>query len=307
VVSVGAREIEATPDEPGGDVTSMSVRAVRTAARRRRRAWLAPVLLVVVGALVAVGAKVVRMQPATGELLITVAAPNGSRSIEVYVDGRVSCDAAPCTVDGLKPGTHLVHIVRAGSKPTAQLAATVAAGTQSTLHVEITDSDAPLAKAESPASEVARTSADVDRATAPAKDEEQTTVQSADTPTLHRVAAAVPRLAAPRAPIPPLSTPPQSPTPPRATPGADSAAATDPAAQAAAAAPPTANAPGDRAILRISSEPSVAVTVDGHPVGKTPRMVRVPPGTHRVAFFGSEGRTSQTVTVIAGATQDVTP
>jgi hypothetical protein len=59
------------------------------------------------------------------------------------------------------------------------------------------------------------------------------------------------------------------------------------------------------ATLQISAVPAAKVTVDGRPVGTTPRTVRVEPGLHRVAFIGPNGRRSRNVNVPSGGNVNV--
>lgn len=64
-------------------------------------------------------------------------------------------------------------------------------------------------------------------------------------------------------------------------------------------------AKSDKAMLSISSNPPANVVVDGRPIGQSPKLVRLSPGTHTVVFVGSEGRRVQTVQVGAGQTKNV--
>ena len=59
------------------------------------------------------------------------------------------------------------------------------------------------------------------------------------------------------------------------------------------------------ATLQISAVPPAKVTVDGRPIGTTPRTVRVEPGLHRVAFIGANGRRSRNVNVPSGGNVNV--
>jgi hypothetical protein len=51
--------------------------------------------------------------------------------------------------------------------------------------------------------------------------------------------------------------------------------------------------------------PPANVAIDGRPLGMTPKIVRLSPGSHRVALIGPGGRRSQTVNVGAGQTASV--
>ncbi len=98
---------------------------------------------------------------------------------------------------------------------------------------------------------------------------------------------------------------------PASTEKAPAAPATNPAPAAApaiAAPAPVASATADptsKGMLQISSVPPANITIDGRPVGMTPKTVRLSPGIHRVALIGPEGRRSQTVNVTAGRTTSV--
>jgi hypothetical protein len=235
--------------------------------------------------------------PETGRLLVSVGAPSGDVPIEVYVDGKLGCRTAPCLVQRLEGGTHFVHVVRAGSKPTAQLAAIVTAGQESRLHVDLVESEIsePAPRRAVAGAEPASAASKLEAPSAALQEPPASVTTAA-------VQAAPARTVAPRAARPQSQL--------AAAPAARAAAATTaPSAPVIAPAAPaaTSNAASDSAVLRITSVPSVGVTVDGQPVGRTPRVVRVAPGTHRVAFFNSEGRTTRTVTVGPGASADVSP
>src|SRR5262249_36210522 len=62
--------------------------------------------------------------------------------------------------------------------------------------------------------------------------------------------------------------------------------------------------PPDReepATLHVLANPSVAVTIDGKPAGKTPiKGYKVPPGSHDVTFIDDTGPRTMTVNVESG-------
>jgi hypothetical protein len=80
-----------------------------------------------------------------------------------------------------------------------------------------------------------------------------------------------------------------------------------PAAEpAVAAAPkPEAATPSAKGTLHITAVPPANVAIDGRPLGMTPKIVRLSPGSHRVALIGPGGRRSQTVNVAPGQTASV--
>jgi len=64
--------------------------------------------------------------------------------------------------------------------------------------------------------------------------------------------------------------------------------------------------PSSAGVLAASSSPSASVIVDGRPVGKSPRVLDLTPGTHTIAFVHpTEGRKSMTVNIKPGQTTNV--
>jgi len=64
--------------------------------------------------------------------------------------------------------------------------------------------------------------------------------------------------------------------------------------------------PGSLGVLAASSSPPATVVVDGRPVGKSPRVVDLPPGPHTIAFVHpTQGRKSMTVKITPGNTTNV--
>jgi hypothetical protein len=83
------------------------------------------------------------------------------------------------------------------------------------------------------------------------------------------------------------------------------APAAAPESELAAAPKPEAAAASAKGTLHINAVPPANVAIDGRPLGMTPKIVRLSPGSHRVALIGPGGRRSQTVNVAAGQTATV--
>lgn len=208
-----------------------------------------------------------------GELIVTVAGP-GQSSVampKVLIDGQNRCETSPCRVKDLDPGPHFVRVSAPGFKATTDLAVSVVAGEEAVLRVDmVPDAPAVADKAEKPAE-------DAEKAEELAKNEEQQAKEpeSDSKPAEAKASATKSAAAAPR----PVSA---------SLPGT-----TKPAA-------PTGNA-----TLRISSIPIANVVVDGRPLGSTPKIVKVSPGSHNVVFISPTGRKARSVRVGAGQTQVV--
>jgi hypothetical protein len=64
--------------------------------------------------------------------------------------------------------------------------------------------------------------------------------------------------------------------------------------------------PSSLGALAASSSPPATVIVDGRPVGKTPRVLDLPPGPHTMAFVHPTlGRKTMTVKITPGNTTSV--
>jgi hypothetical protein len=64
--------------------------------------------------------------------------------------------------------------------------------------------------------------------------------------------------------------------------------------------------PASLGVLAASSNPPASVVVDGRPVGKSPRVLDLPPGTHTIAFVHpTRGRKTTTVKITPGNTTNV--
>ncbi len=211
----------------------------------------------------------------SGSLIVTATGPGSSEvtGIEVLVDGEKLCAVSPCKLASIAPGTHLVSVRAKGFNSTAPLAVTVSAQNESVLNVALAPAAIPPAAppkpaAPSPAPEQAATSKQAESRSTPALPNTRAAPATAPTGVAQRNAPTATQAAAP----------------------ASGAAADDKAAFGT---------------LRIVSLPVASILVDGRPVGRTPQVLRVAPGQHRVAIVAGEDRRAQTVTVAPGATQVV--
>jgi len=264
---------------PASESQSVPAPGATPALGTRARAALA---LAAGGSMLAVLAIVLaRGTGGAGSLVVTVTGPGSSEvaGLEVLLDGEQRCSASPCRIGSLEPGTHLVSVRARGFDPTAALAVTVGSRTESVFNVALSRS-APVLPA------AARPVMDQPRAAAASLDVPNAATSSETIPSAGEAAAVArsskpmtapaPRgkgIAAPRAPAEPAS-------------------GTDPEKSSLAT-------------LRIVSRPVANILVDGRPIGHTPQVVRVSPGTHRVAIVSGEERRAQTVTVLPGASQVV--
>jgi hypothetical protein len=225
---------------------------------------------------------VVAMRPTaqSGSLIVTATGPGSSEvtGIEVLVNGEKRCDTSPCKIATIASGTHLVSVRAKGFNPTAPLAVTVSGGNESALNVALAPVAAPAPAA--PNAAAAQPAKPASPAPEPAAAGKVVEARPATTTSPTR--AALPVAAA----QPSKSEP----------------------STAGAAAPGTTPATADKdafSTLRIVSLPVASVLLDGRPIGRTPQVVRVSPGQHRVAIVAGEDRRAQTVTVAPGATQVV--
>jgi hypothetical protein len=72
-------------------------------------------------------------------VVVTVAGPSGTAIPDavVFADGRPWCDSAPCRLEGLDPGVHLVHVAAPGFVRAAQRAVNIGSDEDRTLHFEL--------------------------------------------------------------------------------------------------------------------------------------------------------------------------
>jgi hypothetical protein len=227
--------------------------------------------------LLAVGVLATRSTGQSGSLIVTATGPGSSEvaGVEVLVDGEKRCSGSPCKIAAIGTGTHLVSVRAEGFNPTAPLAVTVTARNESVLNVALATSDAPATAAAPAKTAMPSTSPEPTATAKPA--EVRSTPAAAALRAVPTVAAAT-------------NVPARS------------------AASATQAAAPASSAADDKAAfgtLRIASLPVASVLLDGRPIGRTPQVIRVSPGQHRVAIVAGEDRRAQTVTVAPGATQVV--
>lgn len=97
---------------------------------------IATALLLVVGLAAAI---VLLVLPRQGALIVTAAGPGNKQvdAVQVFVDGVKKCDASPCKVGDLDPGTHMVKVSAAGYQATADQAVRVEGGDEAVLNVTL--------------------------------------------------------------------------------------------------------------------------------------------------------------------------
>jgi len=271
---------------PSGSVAVHQSHPPRTA---RLAAALAVVTALVALAVLALAPRIVG---GPGTLIVSVAGPGSSEvtGIEVLVDGAKRCVSSPCRIDSITAGTHLVKVHGNGYAETAVLAVTVEPRTESVLRVELLpsangSSGVFAARAAQPPKQ-----AESALLAEQAHDGRKTTT-SADELFTTREPAVLERKTGNRVSSSPIGQH------VRSVPG--------PLRTAAAESKPTVDEAAALGTLRIVSVPVVSVLVDARPVGFTPKVVRVAPGSHRVVFIGADARRVETVEVAAGESQVV--
>jgi hypothetical protein len=236
-------------------------------------ASVAAAALLAVGLLGAKGA--IFASHGNGSLVATVAGAQGQpvKGLAVFVDGAQRCESSPCRVEELDSGSHFVKVTAPGYIPTAAQAVAVHSGQDAVMRLELS----PLKSAKAD-QQVAKDDSAKDKP-APAdnaKPDDDGAVQASNLP-------AAPTQAASRAPVYHHAV------------ARHAAAPVHNSAPAAKPAPPA--APAGKGILVLSSTPATNVVVDGHPLGSTPKAVRVDAGTHTVVFAGEAGRAVRAITV----------
>jgi len=218
----------------------------------------------------------VATRPSTGTLVVTASDPNSApvKTVEITVDGKTRCQASPCTVAKLKPGTHTISGSAVGYKKTSQQNAIVESGdrTQLTLLLVPEPPPAPVAKpepAEPPPSPPA----------SPPPEEEQS---ASPKPTArHTGSISAPAVRA-------------------ATQGTHASEAATTAGK-----PPPVVASGS-GTLTVTSKPPAMVYVDGRPLGETPRQLTLPAGPHTVTVVNPDyGSQTHKVTIEPGKSASV--
>ena len=90
-------------------------------------------------ALALLAALVFVLMPRSGTLVVTVAGPGNKpiEHVEVVVDGKVVCQASPCTLSDVASGTHLVRARATGYQATADTAVPVTGGQDAVHNVKL--------------------------------------------------------------------------------------------------------------------------------------------------------------------------
>lgn len=90
-------------------------------------------------ALALLAALVFLLMPRSGTLVVTVAGPGNKpiEHVEVLVDGKVVCQASPCTLSDVASGTHLVRARAAGYQATADTAVPVTGGQDAVHNIKL--------------------------------------------------------------------------------------------------------------------------------------------------------------------------
>jgi hypothetical protein len=90
-------------------------------------------------ALALLAALVFVLMPRSGTLVVTVAGPGNKpiEHVEVVVDGKVVCQASPCTLADVASGTHLVRARATGYQATADTAVPVTGGQDAVHNVKL--------------------------------------------------------------------------------------------------------------------------------------------------------------------------
>jgi serine/threonine-protein kinase len=105
----------------------------------------APLMIGVTLGVVALAAAVFYFMPRSGQIAVNVADSKGSAipHLEIYVDGKKQCEAAPCIVSDLPAGSHTVKVEASGFEPPADKAVAVESRKDTTIDFAL----APMANA----------------------------------------------------------------------------------------------------------------------------------------------------------------
>lgn len=208
-----------------------------------------------------------------GALVATVAGAQGQpvKGLSVFVDGTKRCESSPCRVEQLDSGSHFVKVTAPGYIPTAAQAVAVHSGKDAVMRLEMSPLKPAKADKEAADSDKDEASPDDNK-----KPDDNGAVQASKLPTAPEHTASGAPVYHHRAVH-------------HAAPAHHSAPAAKPAAHTAA--------PAGKGILVLSSTPATNVVVDGHPLGSTPKAVRVPAGTHTIVFAGEAGRAVRSINV----------
>lgn len=219
------------------------------------------------------GPRAAKLLNRPGALIVTVGGQGGARldALQVSVDGTKRCTSSPCRVVGLEPGAHVVTVSAPGHEASAPNAISIHRGDEAVLNVSLQRSHAQdavvTAANESPPAESHPAALDADALAVDLGGEPQRAAPIA-------AADALPRLSVGAARHPPSRR---------------------------AAADPVLAKPGKKAELSLNAAGPSQLVVDGHPVGATPKSLKLAPGHHVLVFATPDGqRVVKTVDVAPG-------
>lgn len=117
---------------PDGRTISAVVSAGRVGSSKF--AWIAGIVLVVGVALFVL----MLLMPKSGSIVVAVTGPGhkAMETVQVSVDGKKQCDSSPCSIKGVKAGSHFVTASAAGFNPSTQ-AVKVASGDEVVLNLQL--------------------------------------------------------------------------------------------------------------------------------------------------------------------------
>jgi hypothetical protein len=126
-------------DEDFSNESSIAPTAGSVAPPPFRKSSRATIGVGVAALLAGAAAVAFTMRPRTASLVVTVSNPEGGavKGLSVRIDGAVRCNAAPCEVKDLKPGTHLVAAGAPGFVESAERAFVLDPGEQAAQHVTL--------------------------------------------------------------------------------------------------------------------------------------------------------------------------
>ena len=298
--------------------------------RRRGRGGGAPIGALLGGLALAASIviAVLALWPRHGELIVEVKTPDGDavQVAEVFVDGKKHCDASPCVIRDMQPGTKLVQVMAPNHSSDGPVRATVEAGDERAVTVTLEPKAGGLTATSNQTVHLFLDGED--RGTLPMSlsglkpgkhsvelRSEGFIAQAREVNiragsklnlgeiTLEKLPAGTDDASAddvePEKTTATVSKAVASPTPASKASPKPSKKKDEPKAQPADVEPATGNG-----TLNINSIPVSRVLVDGQPMGETPRVnISLPAGTHTVTFVHPElGKKSVTVKVKPGKT-----
>lgn len=292
-------------------------------------------LLAAAVAAVMVFAAVLRLRP--GTLVITASGDTGGppAAIKFVVDGVERCRTAPCRIDRLAPGAHLIGVSAEGFAPFAERAIVIEPGEHAAQHIELTTETPAIAQLQISVSSPGAVvwidgtevgPAPIGRDLRPGQhsvrviDPQHRSKSYDGTLTLepgeHRQLGPIalePLAPVQAVPVPQMILPAETPnipavaqTPTAPTKHAHRAAVGNTRGPASSAPLSAAATTTQMATLDLTSEPPAPVVLNGRPLGMTPLHLAVPPGPQSVLFVHPElGRKAATVELVAGARKAV--